>query len=307
MNRSTAALIIAILLHLLIIALFVILGMLAPSLEPKKPEEEKEHRIKVSLKEMPKAVKDALVKNKIEKTTVAPPMPKGKQLEAIPQQSFTKVPPAPHKIPEPVVKPAPPTKPAEKTRAFPEPAQHIGLPKEAKKVVPVVKTPEEPKPPVEPEQESKAPAESSKLYSKLLNPTISTSQKIPQERSSQRESSVNKNIRDAYGDTFGELSAGQQKFILDNQEIMRRITQEVLNRVASTNIPDNFRVNTFNVVEFYLYPNGNISDITFIKRSGFYMLDDTTVETIQYAYGRYPKPAEKTLIRYKVGYYLQGY
>ena len=304
MNRSTAALIIAILLHLLIIALFVILGMLSP-LPEEKPKEE-EHRIKVSLKEMPKAVKDALVKNKIpQKSPVAPPMPKGQQLEDIPSSEFTRVPPAPHKIPEPVVKPAPAAEPVKKSEPLPEAAKHIEVPKEVlTKSVPVAKAS---KKPIEtPKEEPEVPAESSKLYSKLLTPTLSTA-KQQKQMPKERESQINRNIKEAYGDTFGELSAGEQKFILDNQEIMRRITQQVLNRVASTNIPDNLRVNSYNLIEFYLYPNGDISEIKFITRSGFYMLDDTTVETIQYAYGRYPHPPEKTLIRYKVGYYLQGY
>ena len=130
MNRSTAALIIAILLHLLIIALFVILGMLTPQ-PPEKPKEPEEQRIKVSLKEMPKAVKDALVKNKIpQKSPVAPPMPKGKQLEDLPSREFTRVPPAPYKVPQPVIKPRPPAEPMKKSEPLPEPAKHIEVPEE---------------------------------------------------------------------------------------------------------------------------------------------------------------------------------
>ena len=121
------------------------------------------------------------------------------------------------------------------------------------------------------------------------------------------QSSINQNIQELYGDTFGELSAGEQKYILDNQEIMRRITQKVLTRVGSVNLKGNLRVNADNIVEFYLYPNGDISDIRLIKKSGYFVLDHTTEETIEYAYAKYPRPDQKTLIRYKVGYYLRGY
>ena len=56
-------------------------------------------------------------------------------------------------------------------------------------------------------------------------------------------SNISNNVKELYGDKFGELSPGQQKYILDNQEIMRRITQQVLTRVARVNLKDNLNVN----------------------------------------------------------------
>jgi outer membrane biosynthesis protein TonB len=120
-------------------------------------------------------------------------------------------------------------------------------------------------------------------------------------------SSISRNLKEAYGDEFGKLSIGQQKYILDNQEIMRRITQQVLTRVAHVNIPRDINVNKINLIEFYLHPNGDMTDFKFIKKSGYYMLDDTTQETIDYAYSRYPRPKEKTLIRFYVHYNLSRY
>ena len=87
---------------------------------------------------------------------------------------------------------------------------------------------------------------------------------------------------------------------------MRRITQEILNRVGRVNIPDDLRVNSTNVIEFYLHPNGDMTDFKFLKNSNYYILDDTTKETIEYAYSKYPRPQQKTLIRYKVYYNLRG-
>jgi protein TonB len=120
-------------------------------------------------------------------------------------------------------------------------------------------------------------------------------------------SSINQDIKELYGDEFGKLSPGQQKYIIDNQEIMRRITQQVLTRVARVNLPRDLNVNRSNVIEFYLHPNGDMSDFRFLEKSGYYVLDDTTKETIEYAYSRYPRPTEKTLVRYNVFYNLARY
>ncbi|SFV75708.1 hypothetical protein MNB_SM-3-1144 [hydrothermal vent metagenome] len=116
---------------------------------------------------------------------------------------------------------------------------------------------------------------------------------------------IPKDIQALYGNQFQKLSQTQQKYIIDNQEIMRRITQEILNRVAMINLPTNFHINAQNVVEFYLYPNGDISDFKFLQKSGSVLLDETTKETIFYAYKKYPRPKEKTLIRYNVQYFLK--
>ena len=85
---------------------------------------------------------------------------------------------------------------------------------------------------------------------------------------------------------------------------MRRITQEILNRVASVNLTKDLNVNRVNIIEFYLHPNGDMTDFKFLEKSGYYILDKTTQETIEYAYSKYPPVSEKTLIRYNVFYNL---
>jgi outer membrane biosynthesis protein TonB len=299
MKRSTAALLIAIMLHVILILLFVILTMLVPA-KPKQTVE-KERRMKVSLKERPKVKRDALIKNS-ETPTKALPMPKGKQLKKLVQKPFIK-PKPPSKKPTPVKK-RPPKKPKSKpikkkpkTAPVPPKKPYIKTPKpKPKKVV---------TPPIKKEVPKEVPKESSDLYNLLSQP--SKSKPKEEAKQSSQQSKINQDINELYGDVFGELSAGEQKYILDNQEIMRRITQQVLNRVGSVNLKGDLRVNTSNVIEFYLYPNGDISDIKFIQKSGYFVLDHTTRETIEYAYAKYPRPEQKTLIRYKVGYYLKGY
>ncbi|MEA1919824.1 MAG: energy transducer TonB [Campylobacterota bacterium] len=299
MRRSTAAFLIALLLHVVLIILFIFLGSLTSELKPKAKKQEQ--RIKVSLKENPKAKKESLEKNKIKEPELAPPMPKGEQLKKLVEKPFVKPAEKPIK-PKPINKPKPQPKPKpkpEKTAPLPPKKPYIPV----KKPKPI----EKPKEPVEVNTTKAPKKEHNKLYS-FLSQEVEPEKKAKESHTpTKRESRVSQDIKEAYGDTFGELSEGEQKYILDNQEIMRRITQQVLNRVGGVNLPNNLRVNEHNIVEFYLYPNGDISDIKFVERSGFYILDDTTKETIEYAYSRYPRPDQKTLIRYRVGYYLRGY
>ena len=294
MNRSTAAFLIALMFHLLLIMLFLLLGFYTPKAEKIKPP--KEHRIKVSLKEKPKVTKDAAVKNR-SKPAKQKLMPKGKQLKKIQKKPFIK------HTPKPPVKPQKPITKIKPKKVEPTKPKVSPLPPE-KPYIPLKK-----KPIAKVDENKTKPPEkkSDRLYSFLSKKVATEPVKESTKQSSKRESKLLSNIKDAYGESFGELSPGEQKYILDNQEVMRRITQQVLNRVGRVNIPRDMRVNSSNIVEFYLYPNGDISEIKFIDKSNFYILDDTTKETIEYAYSKYPRPEQKTRIRYKVGYYLRGY
>ena len=155
---------------------------------------------------------------------------------------------------------------------------------------------------------NEVPKEHAKLYKFLsqedTNPKDNTEDN---KHSSKRGSQVDQDVKELYGAKFGQLSQGEQKYIEDNMETMRKITQEILDRVGRVNIPDNLRVNSINVIEFYLHPNGDMTDFKFLQNSNYYILDDTTKETIEYAYSKYPRPQQKTLIRYKVYYNLRGY
>ncbi len=296
MNRSRAALLIAILFHLVLILFFWLLTLLMAEYKPQE-EEEKEHRIKVSLKEQPKAAKEAPVKNKAQTPAVAPPMPKGRQLKELVKEFETYTPPKEPKPVEPnrqtINEPSPQSKPPKavevpKTKPLPQKESHIPLPEKAP-------------------EKADTPKEHAKLYSLLSKQTTIHKSTEGEKHSKKRDSLISQNLKELYGEEFGKLTEGEQKYLMDNQEIMRRITQGVLNRIARVNIPRDLRVNDQNIIEFYLHPNGDISDLHFIKRSKFYLLDDTTKETIEYAYSKYPRPQQKTLVRYRVGYYLSGY
>ncbi len=301
MNRSTFALFVALLIHIIILLLIWVLTLLAPQEKREAPEEKK---LKISLKELP--IKDKKSGLKKEKTPPppkeAPPMPKGSQLKKITKEEPLKLEPK-----KPVVEPKlnkpkreePAPKPKPKTEPLPPKKPFIPLldKKEPKKELP------------KKEQEHKKTEEkkTKEDVPEWLYEDKSTETKEHQKIKSKNGSNVSSNLKELYGEEFGKLTAGQQKYLLDNQEIMRRITQQVLNRVASVNLDRNLNVNRNNVIEFYLHPNGDMTDFRFISKSGYFNLDDITRETIEYAYAKYPRPTEKTLIRYNVYYHLSRY
>jgi outer membrane biosynthesis protein TonB len=275
------------LIHFLFVLLFWILGTITPEIKKTKPDEEK--RIKVSLKEYPKQkAKDDIgtVKKAPPPKERIKPMPKGSQLDKIIKKPSVKYKPkAKPKKPKLNKKPkiTKPKKVVKKTSPLPPNKPYIPL----KKI-------KEPK---------KITKKDNSLYSMLAKEDANQEDEVVKQKS-YRGGNIGKNIRKLYGDEFGKLTPGQQEYILDNQEIMRRITQEVLNRQARVSNIENINANTVNVIEFYLHPNGDMSDFRFLKKSGYYMLDDITKATIEYAYSKYPRPKEKTLIRYNVFYNL---
>jgi len=297
MSRSTAALLIAIMFHLLLWLIFYFFMQASP----KKIDKPQEHRIKVALKEQPKKSKEtAAIDNKIKPVEKAPPMPQGKQLEKLPQKPEPKPEPKKQPIQEPPAEPAKeePKKPVEKPiekavvkeSALPKKVVEMTTEKSAEEVVKKV-------------EEVKEPTKKSALYSKLSKKQVTKDVKVKHE---QTGTHIGSDFQEAYGEAFGKLSEGEKQYIIDNQEIMRRITQEQLNRLGPVNIPRNLNVNTMNIIEFYLHPNGDISGLRIVDASGHQILDDTSLQTIEYSYHRYPLPKQKTLVRYKVGYYLGG-
>ena len=114
-------------------------------------------------------------------------------------------------------------------------------------------------------------------------------------------------VKNTYKDILDRLSPSERKYTLDNQEILHQIIQQTLDRVSRINTPRDLRVNSSNVAEFYLFANGDISEIKFITKSEYSIFNKITKETIAYAYEKFPRPDQKTLMRYKFDYYLLGY
>jgi len=284
---SLYAFIIAILVHIIIVLLLAFIEKIAPT-PPPKDEKPSESRFKVSLKEQPKAQKESLVKNNIPKMTKARPMPKGEQLKQL----------TPKAKPQPKVKPKEQVQEQQKQQKSTPIAQPTPIKPTSDPIPP------EPKKAFERHVAKKVATVERKPKQEGLYDILSQADPAEPKSSSTSTSKVSSDIKKLYGDKFGELSEGEQKYILDNQEVMRRITQATLDRYGRSRIPDNLRADETNMIEFYLHPDGHISDIRFLKNSRFAILDDTTKETIEIAYSKYPRPAQKTYIRYRVWYNL---
>lgn len=109
----------------------------------------------------------------------------------------------------------------------------------------------------------------------------------------------NQEIKDLYGEEFGSLDAEQRQFIKDNLSGIGRITQRYLKYPT---IAGKMGQQGDNIVEFYLHPNGDISELKLLTPSGFRLLDENSIHTIKIAYKDYPYPSVKTKIRIRVMY-----
>lgn len=305
MNRNTFAFFVALLVHLV---LFLALFLFVQSLQMQKIDLPKEKQVKISLKQFhpqkpkpkPRLKNDFKeIKKPKQNPLIPPPMPKGKQLKQINQKPLPRYNPKAKKRSSHLNKPKHQHKKLTKTKKV---QKLPPLPK--KPLLPYVKkgSKEENLTKTKPTKTD----EKSSLYA-LLSQDHSDEEIQQKKQTRSLSKGVMQDIKELYGAEFGKLSPGQQRYILDNQEIMRRITQQVLNRVARVNLPSNLNVNAYNVIEFKLHPDGSMSDFRFIKKSGIFILDETTKETIEYAYGKYPRPSETTLIRYNVFYNLARY
>lgn len=273
---SLYAFIIALLVHFIILLLLILLDQFKPVPPPpsqaKKSSEPNEERFRLSIKENPNVTKEAIVKNDIPKTAPTLPIPRGEQLVKESQPLPKPLPPKPTpSVPEPIPEPK---------KAY---ERHV-----AKSVADIERK-------LQPKKEFS------------LHDSLSKADPDARENLSRSFTKLSDSIQKLYGDKFNELSEGEQKYILDNQEVMRRITQNVLDRYGRSRIPDNVRTNDTNMIEFYLHPDGSISDLHFLKNTQLSILNDTTKEVIELAYSKYPRPQQKTLIRYRVWYNLTGY
>lgn len=109
----------------------------------------------------------------------------------------------------------------------------------------------------------------------------------------------NQEIKELYGDDLYSLNLEERKFIEDNLSGIGRITQKYL---KYPQLAGQMGQQGDNIVEFYLHPNGDISDLKLLTPSGYRLLDENSIHTIEIAYKDYPYPAVKTKIRIRVMY-----
>jgi TonB family protein len=111
-------------------------------------------------------------------------------------------------------------------------------------------------------------------------------------------------IDSLYGSSYSRLSASQRRFIDRNLRKIIEISQRTLNYLGYPTEAVRFRQQGTNVVQFWLYPNGDISGLRLKRRTGSSALDRQTIEVIKTAYMYYPRPKVKTKIVIYVRYRL---
>ncbi len=114
----------------------------------------------------------------------------------------------------------------------------------------------------------------------------------------------NQPLKELYEDEFEYLSKDEKEFLEDNLAKIGYITQKYLEYPEVAGMTGQEGVN---VVEFYLFPNGDINSLKIIKGSNYTMLDKNSIKTIEYAYKEYPRPKQKTKVRIYTHYHIIKY
>lgn len=110
-----------------------------------------------------------------------------------------------------------------------------------------------------------------------------------------------KEIMNLYGDLLLVLTEEEKKFLENNLENIGVITQRYL---RYPDLAGQLGMHGETILYFTLMPNGDITPIELFKSSGFSILDDNAIDTVERAYKDYPYPKEPTRIRLRVIYRL---
>ena len=104
-----------------------------------------------------------------------------------------------------------------------------------------------------------------------------------------------------YGEKYFEFSQIQRRYLKQNLNKIGKITQRYL---EYPRVSIRTKQQGVNVIEFFLHPNGDITEIKLIDSSYYTALDNNTIYTIKLAYKDYPRPIEKVQIKINVKYRL---
>ncbi|MDD2639849.1 MAG: TonB family protein [Arcobacteraceae bacterium] len=182
-------------------------------------------------------------------------------------------------------------KPQPKREVVKEAKKTVTKPTTSQQVQPTFTHPlpkEKPKTPLEKEQE------------KLKKETLSDFLPTP-ELDRNMLDTITQSYLELYGEEYNSFNKVQKVFLQKNLRDIGRITQKYL-RYPS--LAARLRQDGTNIVEFMLYPNGDISDLRLTSSSHSTSLDENTLETIRIAYKDYPRPKEPTKIKIYVNYFL---
>ncbi len=112
---------------------------------------------------------------------------------------------------------------------------------------------------------------------------------------------ITKSYINLYGEEYNSFTKVQKVFLQKKLKDIGRITQRYL---RYPNIAIRTGQQGMNIVQFYLHPNGDISQLKLVDSSGYTSLDKNSIKTIEIAYKDYPRPKTKTKIKIYVYYKL---
>lgn len=123
----------------------------------------------------------------------------------------------------------------------------------------------------------------------------------PEPLDTQMLDDITKSYLRLYGKEYNSFTKVQKVYLQKNLKNIGRITQKYL-RYPSIAVRTGQQ--GMNIVEFFLHPNGDISNLKLTNSSGYSSLDKNSIETIEIAYKDYPRPKEKTKVKIYVYYKL---
>ena len=109
-------------------------------------------------------------------------------------------------------------------------------------------------------------------------------------------------IIDLYGDELGDYGLAEIDFLVNNLRDIGRITQYHINRRGYPREAAILGQSGKNVIEFYLHPNGDISELRVVSSSNSIILDNDMQTNIKVAFREYPRPTTKVKIRFFMTY-----
>jgi len=112
-------------------------------------------------------------------------------------------------------------------------------------------------------------------------------------------------INSLYGSSYSRMSSAQRRFIDKYLRQIILISQRTLNELGYPREAIALGQQGVNIVEFWLYPNGDIRGLRLKRRLRSESLNRQTIEVIKTAYMYYPRPKVKTKIIIYVGYRLR--
>ena len=104
---------------------------------------------------------------------------------------------------------------------------------------------------------------------------------------------VTQSYLDLYGEEFNTFTKVQKVFLKKHLKDIGLITQKYM---IYPEVSARTRQSGTNIVEFMLYPNGDIGRVMLSSSTGYEALDESSLRTIQIAYMDYPRPEKPTKI-----------